>query len=103
MDGVSVHRGSVGRWLHRLGLNQKRTLLASEILQPHITERRKVWLETRQPELANMLERLVFNDETSLKSNLVKTTDWAPVGERLIDHTSFSHRHTPYWALPVVR
>ena len=37
-------------------------------------------------DLANMLERLVFIDETSLKTNLVKTTGWAPVGKRLIDH-----------------
>ena len=38
-----------------------------------------------------MLERLVFIDETSLKTNLVKTTGWAPVGKRLIDHTPFGH------------
>ena len=28
--------------------------------------------------MANMLERLVFIDETSLKTNLIKTTGWAP-------------------------
>ena len=38
-----------------------------------------------------MLERLVFIDETSLKTNLVKTTGWAPVGARLFDHTPFGH------------
>ena len=27
--GLSVHRASVGRWLHRLGLSHKKTLLAS--------------------------------------------------------------------------
>ena len=36
VHGVSVHRGSVGRWLHRLGLSHKKTLLASEILRPGI-------------------------------------------------------------------
>lgn len=41
-----------------------------------------------------MLERLVFIDETSLKTNLVKTTGWAPVGTRLIDHAPFGHWHT---------
>ena len=41
-----------------------------------------------------MLERLVFIDETSLKTNLVKTTGWAPVGQRLIDHAPFGHWHT---------
>ena len=72
----------------------KKTLLASEILRPDIAERRRVWIETRQPEMANMLERLVFIDETSLKTNLVKTTGWAPVGKRLIDHAPFGHWHT---------
>ena len=41
-----------------------------------------------------MLERLVFIDETSLKTNLVKTTGWAPRGQRLIDHAPFGHWHT---------
>jgi hypothetical protein len=37
------------------------------------------------------LERLVFIDETSLKTNMVKTTGWAPVGDRLVDHAPFGH------------
>jgi transposase len=72
----------------------KKTLLASEILRPDIAERRRAWIETRQPDMSNMLERLVFIDETSLKTNLVKTTGWAPVGQRLIDHAPFGHWHT---------
>lgn len=40
------------------------------------------------------LRRLVFLDETWLKTNLIKTTGWAPVGERLIDHAPFGHWHT---------
>ena len=32
------------------------------------------------------LERFVFIDETSLKTNMTKTSAWAPVGDRLIDH-----------------
>ena len=72
----------------------KKTLLASEILRPDVAERRRVWVETFQPDMANMLERLVFIDETSLKTNLVKTTGWAPVGKRLVDHAPFGHWHT---------
>jgi transposase len=59
-----------------------------------VAERRRVWVETRQSDMANMLERLVFIDETSLKTNLVKTTGWAPVGKRLVDHAPFGHWHT---------
>ena len=51
-------------------------------------------MEDRQPDMANMLEMLVFIDETSLKTNLVKTTGWAPVGARLVDHAPFGHWHT---------
>ena len=40
------------------------------------------------------LERPSFIDETSLNTKLVKTTGWAPVGERLIDHAPFGHWHT---------
>ena len=59
-----------------------------------MAERRRVWVETRQPGLSKALERLVFIDETSLKTNLVKTTGWAPVGARLVDHAPFGHWHT---------
>jgi transposase len=40
------------------------------------------------------LDRLVFIDETSLKTNMVKTTGWAPVGDRLVDHAPFGHWRT---------
>ncbi len=103
VHGLSAHRGAVGKWLHRLGLSHKKTLLASEILRPEVAERRKAWVEAFQPDMSNMLEILVFIDETSLKTNLVKTTGWAPVGQRLIDHAPFGHWHTQSGAPPVRR
>ena len=59
-----------------------------------MAERRKVWAQTVQPDAAKVLERLVFIDETSLKTNLAKTTGWAPVGKRLVDHAPFGHWRT---------
>ena len=103
VHGVSVHRGSVGKWLHRLGLGHKETLLASEILRPEVAERRKVRVETFQPDMANMLERLVFIDQSSLKTNLVKTTGWSPVSTRPVDHAPFGHWYTQHGAPPVRR
>lgn len=44
--------------------------------------------------MGRALERLVFIDETSLNTKMVKTTGWAPVGERLVDHAPFGHWHT---------
>lgn len=40
------------------------------------------------------LERLAFIDETSVKTNMVKTTGWAPLGHRLRDHAPFGHWRT---------
>jgi hypothetical protein len=39
----------------------------------------------RQPFMGKALERLVFIDETSVNTKMVKTSGWAPIGERLID------------------
>lgn len=44
--------------------------------------------------MANRLERLVFIDETSIKTNMAKTTGWAPRGQRLVDHAPFGHWRT---------
>ncbi len=33
-------------------------------------------------------------DETWLKTNMAKTTGWAPRGERLVDHAPFGHWRT---------
>ena len=44
--------------------------------------------------MSNHLQRLVFLDETWLKTNMIKTTGWAPLGERLIDHAPYGHWHT---------
>jgi transposase len=55
---------------------------------------RHIWIARRQSFMRNALERLVFVDETSLNTKLVKTTGWAPVGERLIDYAPFGHWNT---------
>lgn len=77
-----------------MGSAIKKTLLASEIRRPEVAKARHIWRAQRQPFMRNLLERLAFVDETSLKTNLVKTTGWAPVGERLIGHAPFGHWNT---------
>lgn len=44
--------------------------------------------------MARHLERLAFLDETSLKTNMAKTTGWAPRGSRLVGHAPFGHWRT---------
>ncbi len=44
--------------------------------------------------MANHLERLAFIDETSVKTNMARTTGWSPCGQRLVDHAPFGHWRT---------
>jgi len=44
--------------------------------------------------MRNHLERLAFPPPTPLKTNMVKTTGWAPVGKRLNDRAPFGHWNT---------
>jgi hypothetical protein len=72
----------------------KKTLLASEQHRPDVALRRQIWTTWRQPFMSKVLERLVFIDETSLNTKMTKTSGWAPVGQRLIDHAPFGHWNT---------
>ena len=44
--------------------------------------------------MKSFLPHLAFIDETSLKTNMIKTTGWAPRGQRLVDHAPFGHWRT---------
>ncbi len=55
---------------------------------------RRVWITKRQPFMANHLGRLAFIDETSVKTNMTKTTGWAPRGQRFVDYAPFGHWRT---------
>jgi len=69
-------------------------LQALEQKRKDVAELRRVWIAKRQPFMVNHLERLVFLDETSVKTNMAKTTGWAPCGQRLVDHAPFGHWRT---------
>jgi hypothetical protein len=45
----------------------------------------------RQPFMRNMPLRIGFIDETSLKTNMAKTTGWSAKAARLIDHAPLGH------------
>ena len=92
--GVVVHRSSVGRLLHRLGLSHKKTLQASEQRRPDIREARDLWIKRRKRFFAKALSRLIFIDETSTNTKLTKRTGWSPKGERLRTHAPFGQWKT---------
>jgi transposase len=62
--------------------------------RPDVARARDVWISRRQPFMRNMLTRIGFIDETSLKTNMAKTTGWSPCGARLVDHVPFGHWQT---------
>ena len=72
----------------------KKDLQAVEQKRADVALARRVWIARRQPFMRNALERLVFVDETSVKTNMAKTTGWAPVGARLRDHAPFGQWRT---------
>ncbi len=67
---------------------------AVEQKRPEVARARDVWISRRQPFMRNMLTRIGFIDETSLKTNMAKTTGWSPCGARLVDHAPFGHWQT---------
>lgn len=48
----------------------------------------------RQPFMRNLLPRIGFINESSLTTNMIKTTGRAPIGARLIDHAPFDRWNT---------
>jgi transposase len=62
--------------------------------RPDVARARDVWISRRQPFMRNMLTRIGFIDETSLKTNMAKTSGWSPCGARLVDHVPFGHWNT---------
>ena len=77
-DGIDVHRGTVWRVLRGLGLTHKKNLQALEQKRKDVADLRRIWIMKRQPFMANHLGRLAFIDETSVKTNMAKTTGRAP-------------------------
>lgn len=70
---------------------QKKTLHAAEQERADVVARRDVWRE-QQPSLDP--KKLIFIDETWVKTNMVRLRGRAPRGQRLIDRTPHGHWKT---------
>src|SRR5210317_1137270 len=70
-----------GFWAN-LASATKKSLQASECGRIDIARERHLWITRRSPFFNRALPRLVFIDETSTNTKLVKRTGWAPRGER---------------------
>lgn len=69
----------------------KKTLRASEQDRPELIKARVEWREGRQPIMREHQERLVFVDETSTNTKMVRLRGRAPKGERLNAAAPFGH------------
>lgn len=67
----------------------KKGLIAAERDRPALRQARRDWITHRQPRMRTEPHRLVFIDETAVKTNLTRLRGRAPVGERLYGNAPF--------------
>jgi transposase len=73
------------------GLASKKTLLPSEQARRDVARRRASW---RRYQSGIAAERLVFIDETWVKTNMVRTHGWGRKGQRVRGNAPFGHWRT---------
>lgn len=89
--GIWVCPDTVWRFLRRSGLSVKKTLVVTE-QDGHRTARSRTRWKTDQHRLDP--GRLVFVDETWVKTNMTRLVGWAPRGQPLLSKVPFGHWKT---------
>ncbi|WP_235915133.1 winged helix-turn-helix domain-containing protein [Brucella anthropi] len=92
--GIEVQRATVGRFLHRLGLSNKKSPKASEQRRLEIAKARDLWINRRKRFFNKALARLIFIDETSTNTRLTKRTGWSAKGSRFAAYAPFGNWKT---------
>ncbi|WP_217805733.1 IS630 family transposase, partial [Roseovarius sp. A-2] len=86
---VRAHPNAIGKFLRKLGYTYKKSLVATERHRAKVRRQREDWFKHRIPAVSKHPERVVFIDETSVKTNLTRQRGWAPCGNRLIMDAPF--------------
>ena len=89
--GVKVSHNTVWQFLRREGLRFKKTLFALEQARADVARRRQRW---RSWQGGLDPERLVFIDETWVKTNMAPLRGWGPKGKRLRGFAPHGHWRT---------
>ncbi|MFG1240250.1 IS630 family transposase [Xanthobacter autotrophicus DSM 597] len=89
--GISVSHDAIWRFLRREGLRFKKTMFALEQARADIARRRQRWRK-HQPKLDP--SRLVFIDETWIKTNMAPLYGWGQSGKRLRGFAPHGHWKT---------
>ena len=89
--GIAVSRDTIWRFLRREGLSFKITLFALEQARTAVARKRARWQA-----LKRQLDpdRLVFVDETWIKTNMAPLRGWAKKGKRLKGYAPHGHWRT---------
>ncbi len=87
--GVSVDPSNLSKLLCNAGFTYKKTLLASETKRADVKAERDDWQRCRLPAMHAAPGRLVFIDETSIKTNMTPTRGRSQKGTRLIAEAPF--------------
>ncbi|MBO4228618.1 IS630 family transposase [Bradyrhizobium neotropicale] len=89
--GVEVSHNAVWTFLRREGLRFKKTLFALEQARSDVARRRRRW-QSWQAGLDP--QRLVFIDETWIKTSMAPLRGWGPKGERVRGFAPHGHWRT---------
>ncbi|WP_180574534.1 IS630 family transposase [Agrobacterium vitis] len=89
--GINVSHDTIWRFLRSEGKTFKKTLVACERDRPKVVRFRARW-KTHQHRLDP--DRLVFIDETWVKTNMTRTCGWSQLGEPLIAKVPHGHWKT---------
>ena len=92
--GVTADPSNLSKLLCRAGFSYKKTLLALERERADVKTARRTWIERRQPFMRRQPGRLVFLDETSVKTNMTPLRGRSLRGERLVAQAPFGKWHT---------
>ncbi|HEX7692863.1 MAG TPA: IS630 family transposase [Sphingomonas sp.] len=89
--GIKTDRRAVWTFLHSEGLSFKKTVLPAEQDRPDVARLRQRW-KARQDRIDP--RRLVFIDETWIKTNMAPLRGWGPRGQRLAAKVPHGHWQT---------
>jgi len=92
--GVEVDPSNLSKFLCRAGFSYKKTLLASEKERADVKAERDVWKKHRLPAIQAAPARLVFIDETSVKTNMTPLRGRSLKGNRLLADAPFGKWNT---------
>jgi hypothetical protein len=92
--GVQADPSNLSKLLCREGFTYKKTLLASEKERSDVKQARREWRDHRQPLMRDQPGRLVFVDETSVKTNMTPLSGRSLRGERLRAEAPFGKWQT---------